>query len=132
MPRGFIHRASAYAARAGDAYVRRPESAGYDWDTAALAGAAGSWHDHDISAVVPAGAVACLMLLEIINTDAANAQAMSLRGKGVAQTEHAVASRKGSTDIALGIVSVPASRLIQYNYQAGITTRLLYVMGWWI
>lgn len=114
-------------------YVDRGDPAAYDYAKEDLT-IDGAWHDLNLSAIVPAGAKAILLKTRLQSANPGDAIRYRLKGNtneiNVCGCE---ALRANVIRTRLGITSIDANRVIEYNAD-NITWTLLNIVvrGWWI
>ena len=113
-------------------FVDRGDPTGWDLDHTGMV-ADSAWHDWDLSAIVPDGAVAVLLGVHIANTSAT--QSLMFRKNGnvnnfnIAEARTQVATVYNDTDV---IVACDQNRVIEYWLALGGTWLVyLTVRGWW-
>ena len=124
-------------AGSGDEYVDRGEPAAADYSetgSKAVLNTDGNWHDLDLSAIVPAGAVA-IHIRFTINDNAANSQ-FRVRKKGnsnIFNLDSALLEVANSYVRGSFIVACDSNRVIEYNgTNVAFASILLTVAGWWL
>lgn len=113
-------------------YVDRGDPAAYDFAVGDLTTDA-SWRDLDLSGIVPSGAKA--VLLKTLLQSANPGDAIRYRLKGNSNTINACGCEALRANVArtrMGITSLDANRVIQYNADNIAWTSLsIVVRGWW-
>lgn len=94
----------------------------------------GTWRDLDLSAIVPAGAIA--VYLKMVLKDDAASSVMSFRENGNANAIESIAAGTQVANVNIylnGIVACDANRVIEYmGTNTTFSTINVYVMGWWV
>lgn len=114
-------------------FVDRGDPAAVDFDNVSLT-ADGTWRDLDLSAIVPAGAKAVLLAIDINDTLIARVarfrRAGNVNTKNVSEINMQVSGIEITADL---VCPVSAARHIEYNltFAAWIKTDLT-VKGWWL
>jgi len=113
-------------------YIDRGDPAVYDKDKTDLT-IDGAWHDLDLSSIVPAGAKAVLLKTRLQSANPGDA--MRYRNNGNTNEINACgceALRANVIRTRLGITSLDANRVIEYNADNIAWTLLdIVVRGWW-
>lgn len=113
----------------GSIFYDRGDPASPDWDETDLT-ADGSWHDLDLSAIIPPQVRLVLLRINL----AATVQSLTIREKGNSNTANAILIETGG---GAGIHSndcfvVPnASGVVEYMLSGEITSVDITVGGWW-
>lgn len=116
----------------GGGYVDRGDPGTYDYSQATWS-TTGAWTDQDLSGIVPAGAKAVLLRLEL--RDAAVGTVLKLRENGnsndsnAAQRRILVADQNHLTDM---VVACDSNRVIEYYLTAAFDWIRATVAGWWL
>jgi hypothetical protein len=92
------------------------------------------WQDWDISSIVPSGAIAVLLRVDITSTDAG--RYLGFRKNGISNFINCslvfaqVANVRFGADL---VVALDANRIIEYIANGTeITSIAIYIRGWWI
>lgn len=132
----FLNGVGTWAVPAGGGgmnFVDRGDPAGLDWTQATLT-TDGTWRDLDLSAIVPAGAVA--VVLETLIADNSVQLTISYRKKGNVNDRNVSTIYNQVSNFfvhAPSIVPCDTDRKIQYNASNIVwTTIRIVVKGWWI
>ncbi len=115
----------------GGAYIDRGDPAGYDYTLANFT-RDGAWHDLDLSAIVPAGAIAVKLIFRIVATN--NNNVISLREKGnsnVYNKDSCYTIVANETWFFSPFVFCNSNRVIQYLTTATNWTSIdVVICGW--
>lgn len=114
-------------------YVDRGDPAAYDYYVGDFT-KDGAWHDLDLSAIVPAGAVSVCILIYLKSLS--SGRWFRLRQKGKVN-EFNICSRitpiAATAYITDGVVTLDANRVIQYKIQNTTWNNIrLCIKGWWL
>jgi len=119
--------------RRGCLYVDRGDAQTFDKDTSAFT-IDGTWHDLDLSAIVPAGAYVINISCYVRATAAA--QVLTFRENGNTKGNNALTARTQVAAVSLqftGLVACNANRIIEY-LASNVTVDLirLNIIGWFL
>lgn len=114
-----------------DMFVDRGDPSSADWTQANLT-MDSTWHELNLSAIVPAGAKA--VFLRISFQDASINQELSFRKNGSTYAVNRALTRTMIANIAMyqdKIVACDVNRIIEYYANAGLDSVSITIAGWW-
>jgi len=115
------------------AYVDRGDPAAIDFNLGDLI-TDSDWHDLDLSAIVPAGAKAVILRVDIMNSSAMSELQLRKNGNSNTQNTSKISTQANNIVFCSDMtVALDANRVIEYEaFPFGWSAITMNVKGWWL